>query len=336
VSRFRLAECHVVLAVALTSMVSACGGTPVSTEEQVSTAPTPVLAVSAVPVATAPLRSTIDLLGTTTALRHITLRAPSSGRLIGFDLRSGDQVRQGQIVGRIINQELEAARNGLAVAQQIDPQEAAALKSSVDRYAYGPGVPVKATATAVVSQPLVSSGQTVAYLDPLADLIDPTSIYVEAQVPVDDASLIRPGMPAVVTSPVRPGVKFPARVMALSPTFNKGGETAPARLDFTGPERISIAGAPVTVHIVTEFVPNAVTVPSSALFQNARNDSWYLYTIGADGLAHRVAVKVGIRDDGRAQIIKGVTPGQLVITSGGYALSDGLRVKLLNQPMEEQ
>ena len=75
---------------------------------------------------------------------------------------------------------------------------------------------------AIVSQRLVSSGQLVTDLEPLADLIDPKSIYVEAAVPVDDISLVRPGMAATVTSPLDPGVDFPARVAALSPNFTPG------------------------------------------------------------------------------------------------------------------
>jgi membrane fusion protein (multidrug efflux system) len=320
---------------AIGAIMTGCGGTP-PPDKEAATAPPPVLAVTTARAEVVPMRSVIDLLGTTTALHRITLRAPSSGRVVGFDLRSGDQVRQGQIVGHIINQELEAAQNGLAVAQKIDPEEAPALQSSVDRYARGSGVPIRATATALVSQPLVSSGQTVAYLDPLAELIDPASIYVQAQVPVDDAALVRTGMAAMVTSPVRPGVDFPARVMALSPTFNTGGETAPARLDFTSRDRIAIAGAPVTVHIVSSCVPDAVAVPASALFQDARNSTWYLFTVGPDNLAHRAPVTVGIRENGRVQITRGISAGQDVITSGGYALSDGLKVMVTGHPGETQ
>jgi hypothetical protein len=47
-----------------------------------------------------------------------------------------------------------------------------------------------------------------------------------------------------------------------------------------------------------------------------------------DGKAHRTKVTVRIRTPAEVQITSGLTPGQLVITSGGYALSDGLKVKV--------
>ena len=141
-------------------------------------------------------------------------------------------VRTGQVIAHVINREIEAAEHGLEVAQQIDPAEAAALARSVNRYARQPGIAVTAPENAIVSQRLVSSGQIVTDQEPLADLIDPKSIYVEAAVPVDDISLVRPGMSATVTSPLDPGVDFPARVAALSPSFTPGAATSPARLEF--------------------------------------------------------------------------------------------------------
>ena len=228
----------------------------------------------------------------------------------------------------MINREIEAAEHGLEVAQQIDPAEAAALARSVNRYARGPGIAVTAPENAIVSQRLVSSGQIVTDQEPLADLIDPKSIYVEAAVPVDDISLVRPGMSATVTSPLDPGVDFPARVTALSPSFTQGAATSPARLDFVGPRTITEAGAPVEIRVTTKSAPNAIVIPSAALFEDAANDTFYVFVAGPDGKAHRTTVAIGIRNTNEVQITSGLTAGQLVITSGGYALSDGLQVKV--------
>ncbi len=161
---------------------------------------------------------------------------------MGLELQSGDRVRTGQVVAHVINREVEAAEQGLEVAQQIDPAEAASLARSVNRYTHEPGIAVTAPENAIVSQRLVSSGQLVTDLEPLADLIDPKSIYVEAAVPVDDISLVRPGMSATVTSPLDPGIDFPARVAALSPSFTPGAATSPARLELIGSRTISRSG----------------------------------------------------------------------------------------------
>ena len=135
-------------------------------------------------------------------------------------------------------------------------------------------------------------------------------------------------MAATVTTPFRPGVEFPARVAALMPNFDTTSETSSVRTDFIGAERIEEAGAPVQVRIETLNVPDAIVVPASALFQDQGVDKYHLFVIGADGRAHRTDVKVGLRDHDRVQITDGVKVGDLVVTSGGYALSDGLEVRV--------
>ena len=286
------------------------------------------MAVSAAKVAVAPMRNEIRLLGSTVALRHITLRAPAAGRVLGLKIESGDRVRRGEIVAHVVSREVEAAENGLAVAQKLDPADAANMAASVKRYAHGSGIAVIAPEDAVVAQRIVSSGQIVAELDPLADFIDPRSIYVQADVPIDELTEIKPGMDAAVSSALSPGVAFPARVAAISPSLNPGGSTAPVRVEFLGPQRITQAGVPVELRVTTVFIPAATVAPATAIFQDAGTSTYYVFVAGADGRAHRRRVTLGVRTPQRVQVTSGLRPGELVITSGGYALSDGLKVQV--------
>jgi multidrug efflux pump subunit AcrA (membrane-fusion protein) len=145
-------------------------------------------------------------------------------------------------------------------------------------------------------------------------------------VPIDSIHLLRPAMDAIVTSEVRPGTVFHASVAALSPAFDANSATAPARLELVGSPRIDQAGAAVEVRVVTQSVPDAIVIPWSALFEDAERGGFYVFVAGSDSLAHRTPVAIGIRAGDLVQITRGLGPGQIVITSGGYALSDGLKV----------
>jgi multidrug efflux pump subunit AcrA (membrane-fusion protein) len=312
---------------ALMLVTVGCRGGSLGSSDDEGLAPALVaMSVTAARVEIAPIRNEIQLLGITAASRHLMLRAPAAGRVLGFELQSGDVVRRGEVVARLLNREVEAVESGLAIARRLDPAEASGLTSSVKRYVKGTGIPVIAPEDAIVAQRLVSSGQLVGDLDALADLIDPRSVFVEAAVPVDVLPSIRPGMKATVTSRLRPHVEFAARVAAIAPSFSPGGGSVTARLKFTGPAPVDEVGAPVEARVTTAYVPDAIVIPVAALFQNAADAGWYVFVAGADGRAHRTTVSVGVRQTDRAQITSGLTPGELVITSGGYALSDGLRV----------
>ena len=309
------------------ALLAGCGGEKKSDDED--TAPSnPVLLVSAARAEVHPMTSELRLLGKTVATRHVIIRAPTAGRVTGMKLVSGDSVRKGQVVAHVINREIEAAEAGLAVARKIDPDDAPGLSTSVGRYNRSAGIPVVAPESGVVSQPPVTSGQMVADLDTLVDLIDPASLYIDTSVPVSQLSLVRPGMPATVTTPFRPGVEFPARVAAILPSFDASSASSSVRTDFTGAERIAEAGAPVEVHIETSSAPDAVVVPAAALFQDPGVDRYHVFVIGSDGRAHRTNIKVGLRNRDLVQVIAGIKAGDLVVTSGGYALSDGLGVRV--------
>jgi multidrug efflux pump subunit AcrA (membrane-fusion protein) len=310
-----------------TVLLAGCGGAKKSDDEDSAPA-NPILLVSAARAEVHPMTSELRLLGKTVATRHVIVRAPTAGRVTGIKLQSGDSVRKGQVVARVVNREIEAAEAGLEVARKIDPQDAAGLSASVARHSHSAGIPVIAPESGIVSQPPVSNGQMVADLDTLVDLIDPKSVYIDTSMPLGELSMVRPGMAATVTTPFRPGVEFPARVAALMPNFDTASETSSVRTDFVGPERIAEAGAPVEVRIVTASVPDAIVVPSAALFQDQGVDRYHVFVVGADGRAHRTNIKVGLRDRDRVQVTDGIKAGDLVVTSGGYALSDGLGVRV--------
>jgi multidrug efflux pump subunit AcrA (membrane-fusion protein) len=319
-----------ILAAALaTAVLASCNGNKGGGEEEAAPA-NPTLLVSAARAELHPMKTELRLLGKTVAVRHVIIRAPTAGRVTGMKLVSGDSVRKGQVIAHIINREVEAAQAGLAVARQIDPQDAPGLDASVGRYNRSriAGIPVVAPESGTVSQPPVTSGQMVADLDPLVDLIDPKSLYVDTSVPVSQLSLVRPGMTATVTTPFRPGVEFPARVDAILPNFDAASATSSVRTDFTGTDRIAEAGAPVEVRVETASAPDAIAIPSAALFQDQGENRYHVFAIGADGRAHRTEIKVGLRDGDLVQVTDGLKVGDLVVTSGGYALSDGLAVRV--------
>ncbi len=80
------------------------------------------------------MQQTLRLLGTTAAMHHVILRAPVAGRVLGMNLKIGDRVHKGQTVAHVLSLEIEAARQGLGVAKKIDPQDAASLEKSVNKY----------------------------------------------------------------------------------------------------------------------------------------------------------------------------------------------------------
>jgi multidrug efflux pump subunit AcrA (membrane-fusion protein) len=86
--------------------------------------------------------------------------------------------------------------------------------------------------------------------------------------------------------------------------------------------------APQSVFCGVLFRVLIAVIPAAALFEDAETGRFHVFVAGADGRAHRTDVTIGLRDAKQVQITRGLKPGDLVITSGGYALSDGLKVSV--------
>jgi hypothetical protein len=54
----------------------------------------------------------------------------------------------------------------------------------------------------------------------------------------------------------------------------------------------------------------------------------YVLVAGSDEKAHQKKVQIGIRNGDSAQVVSGINEGDPVITSGGYAVPDGTKIKI--------
>lgn len=306
-----------------------CGGCSREEAPRNQANTSPGLLVSAAPVMRALMRSEVTLLGTTVALKQVTVRAPASGFLSDLTVQPGDFVKRGQLVARLMTREDAAAKAGMTIAAQLDPADSAATAKAVQRYVSSSGIPVTARDRGVVAKRLASDGQFVNEFDPVIELVDPHSIYVEAQAPLNIMGSIRLGQTVTISSPAL-AKPIPAKVAAILPSTSQSSQTFPVRiaLDSSAPP-LSEVGIAVQVAVLTAALPEALVIPIAALFVNPETHMNYAFVVGKDRQAHRRPIEIGIRDQARAQVLGGLGAGETVITSGGYALSDGLTVRAI-------
>ena len=83
------------------------------------------------------------------------------------------------------------------------------------------------------------------------------------------------------------------------------------------------------VVISSQQVADAIVVPSSAVTLDATNGSaGTLMVVDSKSFAHEVHVTIGVRSNGRMQILSGLEGGETVVTEGNYGLPDGSKVAI--------
>jgi RND family efflux transporter MFP subunit len=157
--------------------------------------------------------------------------------------------------------------------------------------------------------------------EPILRLVDPTRLQIEVAVPLAELSRVAVGNPATVAGP---GAFPPERATVLAPPAAVDSTTGAAtvRLGFVVPTRLP-AGTPVRVEIQGPPHEGALLVPAAALVQEGTQS--YLFTVDAQGKAHRRPVRTGIVAGDLAELLpgSGVAPGEPVVVSGQNGLPDG-------------
>jgi HlyD family secretion protein len=133
----------------------------------------------------------------------------------------------------------------------------------------------------------------------------------------DDASILVPGADEPVS----------AKISLVSPALDPGSTTVEVWLRLDNRAGKYKAGTPVGTSIKGRSVAKAVKVPLSAVFTGADGQKTVM-VVGADGIAHKKTVELGIDDGEDVQVTKGLDGSETVITTGAYGLDDGTKVKI--------
>jgi RND family efflux transporter MFP subunit len=133
----------------------------------------------------------------------------------------------------------------------------------------------------------------------------------------DSASLTIPG----VDTPA------PAKISLISPALDPGSTTVEVWLRIENRDGRYKAGTPVRTSITGRTVAKAVKVPLSAVL-TSQEGAKSVMVVGADGIAHKRSVQLGITDGEDVQVAQGLDGSENVITTGAYGLDDGTKVKI--------
>jgi RND family efflux transporter MFP subunit len=182
----------------------------------------------------------------------------------------------------------------------------------------------------VTDRPLFA-GETAAAGAPLITVMDTSALIAKLHIAQQQAQRLSLGAAAAIKVP---GVDdpVPAKVSLISPALDPGSTTVEVWLRLENPKGRFKAGTAVHATVTGRTVPNALIVPIDAIQTGADGTSKAVMVIAADGTAHKKTIALGIQTTEDGQILSGITPTDMVITTGGYGLDDGTKVKIGTDP----
>ena len=185
---------------------------------------------------------------------------------------------------------------------------------------------IRSPIAGVVTDRPLYAGETPAPGAPFITVMDTSVLLAKIHLAQSQAQLLKNGDPAQVSVP---GLAdpVPGKITLVSPALDPGSTTVEVWVRLENPKGTLRPGTAVHVSIAGRTAPQAVVVPSEAIVVPASGKT-SVVVIGSDGVAHLTAVETGIADNGRTQILSGITAGQQVVTTGAASLDDGTKVKV--------
>ncbi|OGA40769.1 MAG: hypothetical protein A3G24_23355 [Betaproteobacteria bacterium RIFCSPLOWO2_12_FULL_62_13] len=170
----------------------------------------------------------------------------------------------------------------------------------------------------------VSAGQKFGKDTEWFRIADLKRVWIVADVFENEAHYLRPGARAQVSLPNQRKT-FPATVSAVLPQFDAATRTLKVRLEADNPGFALRPEMLVDVKLPVSFAA-AIAVPAEAVLDSGLTKTVFVER-GAGRFEPR-EVETGWRLGERVEIVKGLSPGERIVTAGTFFLDSESRMKL--------
>lgn len=316
-------------------------------------------AVEVAKVDTITLIDETQSVGSLRSRQSVMLRPEVAGRVKQIFINDGQRVEKGQLLVQLDDQ-LQAAQLAqakaelsIALANHKRNQELVAQnfisKRSLDESAAALDVAqakldlaaatlqrlkIVAPFNGVVGLKQVSVGD---YLKDGADIVnieDLDAVLVDFRLPERFQSKIQPGQKTQLNIDALPGRPFAAVVQAVDPLIDANGRSVGVRGCIDNRQQQLRPGMFARVKTVFGVRDKALVIPEEAIVPQGGRTFVVKVVPGeqADTLvSQRVAVKVGVRQPGKVEILEGLEAGDSVVTAGHQRLQkDGTAVRVVD------
>ncbi|MEI8038979.1 MAG: efflux RND transporter periplasmic adaptor subunit [Verrucomicrobiota bacterium] len=297
-------------------------------------------------VKSVPLAQTIETVGTLRANESVTLVSELSRRLVKIHVLEGSEVAAGALLFKLDDSDLVAELGEIAARlkfaginkkradnllprkaisqQEFDGSTSDLVLLEAQRNTQSVQIAkteIRAPFSGRVGVRLVSEGAFVSPTTPLITLQDVSRIKVDFPLPERYSDEVKSGQKFTFTVAGN-GRVFEGAVTVLDPAIDASTRSLLVRGLCAAPKGL-LPGGFAEVTLTLDGLTNGFMVPSQAIVPSPRGQGIYLIV---GGRAKLQPVEIGIRTAEQVQILRGLTEGDVVVTTNLLRIRPGLAV----------
>jgi len=311
----------------------------------------PPIQVVAVEAKLQPVTESLSLVGSIAPNEMVEIKTETDGIVEEINLKEGERVEKGQLLVKLDETKLAAtvaqAEANLKLSEanferakqlfkdklisQQEYDQAASIhavnQASVDlQRRQLKDARVLAPFAGIVGARQISPGQVIMRNTILTWLVDLDTVKVEVNVPERYLQQLNIGRPLEFSVAAFPGEKFRGAVYFVSPQISENLRTALVKARIPNAEHKLRGGMFASLDLTLQVRESAIVIPEPAIMSNG--DNFSVFIVDKDGNAQVRPIQVGIRLAGKAEVLKGLTAGEMVVVEGIQKLRPGGPVKL--------
>jgi membrane fusion protein (multidrug efflux system) len=319
------------------------GGGPVAVEVRLATVMT--------------LEDDAQAVGNLQARQGVMLRPEVSGRVARIGFADGQPVKQGQVLiqfdDALQQAQLRQAQAQAAIAQTNLQRQRDLLaqnfisQSAVDQSAAAVEVAqaqVALTRAQLARMRLLAPFDGVAgignvdrgdYVREGADIVgieDLSAMTVDFRLAERWSARVARGQPVEMLVDAMPGQRFEGKVQAIDSQLDANGRSVLVRATIDNPKRTLRSGMFARARVIFERRTGAVVVPEEALVPQGEKQFVIKVVDGPQGkMSKKVEAVLGVRTEGKVELLKDVAVGDAVVTAGHARLlaRDGVALRVI-------
>jgi membrane fusion protein, multidrug efflux system len=309
------------------------------------------LPVKAEPVKIATMQSDVNAVGTLIAADSVVIRPEIAGRVVGLPFQEGQLIQRGakivtldpseyraQLAATTADAKTESQRyqraQELFEKNFISKEALDVAKGNMDRAVAKQQQDEVLLSKTTLSAPFsgvlglrqVSPGAYVKAGDDIVRLENLSFVKLDFRVPEMYLSQIRPAQELTIKVDAYPNDVFRGKIYALEPAVDEKTRTVVVRAQIPNVQNKLRPGMFARVNVLLSTRSNAVVIPEQAIWPQGRDT--FVYRV-VDGKAALTKIELGVRRPGEVEVLKGLTPNDVVVTDGQMKLKDGAPVMVL-------
>jgi membrane fusion protein, multidrug efflux system len=296
----------------------------------------------------------LEIQGNVDTKENILVQPEVPGTLVTLNVKAGQKVSKGQILGRVddggSSQQVASLETQYQLAKttferqknlwdqkigseiqylQAQTQMISLQKSVAQAKAQLSKTLIRAPFTGTIDEVFVERGQVVsASQQGLMRIVNLNNMYVSTSVPETYIGKLKVGteVDVFLTSL---GKTYKGKVRQIGSFINPNNRSFGIEVSVPNPENLLRPNQVAKLKVIDYVSKDAIVVPTNVVQQDGEGNK-FVYTVtnvsGKTGTAKKVLVKIGQSSDNVTEVLSGLSTNDIIVTEGVNSISDGMKL----------